>query len=172
MDGCDARHNEELLLCTIDRFVMAITAAEVVAWPALVSSSTAQSLPCGCVGAKCNPRWQGIHYAICIPHCNGARATTWTAFACRLSYDTGPKWKHLQSRSSPLASGLPLQRRCRLATQSSSSASDPQLVISGVYSRKRVRCSSVPALAALHANIGTSLRDALPSYARERITRS
>jgi hypothetical protein len=47
MDGCDARHNEELLLCTIDRFVMAITAAEVVAWPALVSSSTAQLLPCG-----------------------------------------------------------------------------------------------------------------------------
>ena len=44
MDGCDARHNEEVLLCTIDRFVMAITAAEVVAWPALVSSSTAQSL--------------------------------------------------------------------------------------------------------------------------------
>jgi len=56
MDGCDARHNEEVLLSTIDRFVMAITAAEVVAWPVLVSSSTAQSLPCGCVGAKCNPR--------------------------------------------------------------------------------------------------------------------
>jgi hypothetical protein len=56
MDGCDARHNEEVLLCTIDRFVMAITAAEVVDRPALVSTSTAQSLPCGCVGAKCNPR--------------------------------------------------------------------------------------------------------------------
>jgi hypothetical protein len=30
MDGCDARHNEGVLLCIIDRFVMAITAAEVV----------------------------------------------------------------------------------------------------------------------------------------------
>ena len=26
-DSCDARHNEEVLLCTIDRFVMVITAA-------------------------------------------------------------------------------------------------------------------------------------------------
>jgi hypothetical protein len=30
MDSCDARHNEDVLLCTIDRFVMAITAAEVL----------------------------------------------------------------------------------------------------------------------------------------------
>jgi hypothetical protein len=35
MDGCDARHNEEVLLCTIDRFVMAITPAEVMPRPAL-----------------------------------------------------------------------------------------------------------------------------------------
>ncbi len=40
MDGCDARHNEEVLLCIIDRFVMAITAAEVVDRSALVSKST------------------------------------------------------------------------------------------------------------------------------------
>jgi hypothetical protein len=40
MDGCDARHNEEVLLCIINRFVMAITAAEVVPRPALVSRST------------------------------------------------------------------------------------------------------------------------------------
>jgi hypothetical protein len=30
MDSCDACHNEDVLLCTIGRFVMAITAAEVL----------------------------------------------------------------------------------------------------------------------------------------------
>ena len=71
MDGCDARHNEEVLLSTIDRFVMAITAAEVVAWPVLVSSSTAQSLPCGCVGAKCNPRCDKRRLSVKAPFCDG-----------------------------------------------------------------------------------------------------
>src|SRR5438094_10302485 len=71
MDGCDARHNEEVLLCTIDRFVMAITAAEVVAWPVLVSRSTAQSLPCGCVGAKCNPRCDKRRLSVKAPFCDG-----------------------------------------------------------------------------------------------------
>jgi hypothetical protein len=75
MDGCDARHNEGVLLCTIDRFVMAITAAEVVAWPALVSSSTAQSLPCGCVGAKCNPRCDKRRLSVKAPFCDGHHIT-------------------------------------------------------------------------------------------------
>ena len=48
MDGCDARHNEEVLLCIIDRFVMAITAAEVVDRPVLVARST--------LNRWCNPR--------------------------------------------------------------------------------------------------------------------
>src|SRR5206468_7621526 len=61
---------------------------------------------------------------------------------------------------------------CR-ATQSSSSASDLQLAISEVYSRlarKRVRCRSVPALAALHANIGTtrSIFERCAAFVRER----
>ena len=45
MDGCDARHNEEVLLCTIDRFVMAITPAEVMPRPALASSEKAPVTP-------------------------------------------------------------------------------------------------------------------------------
>jgi hypothetical protein len=46
----------------------------------------------------------------------------------------------------------------------------PQLAISGVYSRKRVRCRSVPALAALHANIGTtrSIFERCAAFVRER----
>jgi len=95
MDGCDARHNEEVLLSTIDRFVMAITAAEVVAWPVLVSSSTAQSLPCGCVGAKCNPRCDKRRLSVKAPFCDGQERKCFVSSGEGVSYPC-IFWKHLR----------------------------------------------------------------------------
>src|SRR5207247_9458964 len=64
-------HNDEVISSTIDRVEMAITAGEVVARPVRGSSSAAESLPCGCVGAKCNPRCDKRRLSVKAPFCDG-----------------------------------------------------------------------------------------------------